>query len=82
MEISEENYGFKYYGETSIPKTFLQSELRDLIRDLDLSKERAELLASRKKIFWCKNYILSHKRTKLTTIFLFKQLVEEMLLGL
>lgn len=42
MEISEEDYGFKYYGETSISKTFSQSELRDLIRDLDLSKERAE----------------------------------------
>lgn len=49
MEISEEDYGFKYYGETLIPKTFLLSELRDLIGNLDLSKERTELLASRKK---------------------------------
>lgn len=37
------------YCESSNPKPFSQNELNDLIRDLDLSKERAELLASRLK---------------------------------
>ncbi|GBP63242.1 hypothetical protein EVAR_56623_1 [Eumeta japonica] len=50
MEISEEeDYDFEHCGETLIPKTFSQGKLSDLIRDLDLSKERAELLASRLK---------------------------------
>lgn len=40
---------FEYCGKTSDPKPFSQNELNDLIRDLDLSKERAELLASRLK---------------------------------
>lgn len=40
----------EYCGETSSnPEPFSQNELNDLIRDLDLSKERAELLASRLK---------------------------------
>lgn len=47
LEISEEDYDSEYYGETSIPKTFSQGKLSDLIRDIDFSKERAELLASR-----------------------------------
>lgn len=44
-----ENYDFEYCGETSTPTIFSQGELSDLIRDLDLSKARAELLASRLK---------------------------------
>ena len=32
-----------------VPKVFTQGELNDLVRDLSLSKEKAELLASRMK---------------------------------
>jgi hypothetical protein len=43
---------------TSHGECFDQNELSDLIRDLNLSKESSELLASRLK----KNYILSKER--------------------
>ena len=50
MEVSEEaDDDSDYCEETSSSKTFSQGELSDLIRDLDLSKERAELLSSRLK---------------------------------
>ena len=38
-----------YEGEASIPQQFNQDELNDLTRDLNLSKETSELLASRLK---------------------------------
>ena len=38
-----------YTAETSSPSLFNQNELNDLIRDLSLSKEASELLASRLK---------------------------------
>ncbi|GBP44031.1 hypothetical protein EVAR_85185_1 [Eumeta japonica] len=38
---SQVDDGFEYCGNTSNPKPFSQNELNDLIRDLDLSKERA-----------------------------------------
>ncbi len=44
------------------PKTFIQDELNDLIRDLALSKEKAELLASRlkQKHLLDKNVLICH----------------------
>ncbi|KAF2888518.1 hypothetical protein ILUMI_17655 [Ignelater luminosus] len=39
----------EYAGETSAPQLFSQNELSDLIRDLNLSKQELELLASRLK---------------------------------
>lgn len=41
--------GSEWEGETSTPKLFSQNELSDLIRDLNLSKQESELLASRLK---------------------------------
>ncbi|KAK4883921.1 hypothetical protein RN001_000192 [Aquatica leii] len=38
--------GSEWEGETSTPKLFSQNELSDLIRDLNLSKQGSELLAS------------------------------------
>ena len=49
IEVSEDDDDFESCAEISNPRTFSQDELNDLIRDLDLSKERAELLASRLK---------------------------------
>ncbi len=44
------------------PKTFTQDELNDLVKDLALSKEKAELLASRlkQKYLFDKNVLISH----------------------
>lgn len=44
---SDENY--EPYDHGSAPHTFSQAELNDLVRDLSLSKDKAELLASRMK---------------------------------
>lgn len=41
--------GSEYEGGTSAPQLFSQNELSDLIRDLNLSKQASELLASRLK---------------------------------
>jgi hypothetical protein len=41
--------GSEYDGSFSIPQQFSQKELNDLIRELNLSKEASELLASRLK---------------------------------
>ena len=38
-----------YVVEAEPPQLFLQSELNDLVRDISLSKESSELLASRLK---------------------------------
>ena len=48
------------------PQTFSQEELNDLIRDLTLSKEKAELLASRlkEKHFLQKNVLVSQYRKR------------------
>ena len=40
-------YDVDFQGSSSEPSLFNQEELNDLIRDLDLSKESSELLASR-----------------------------------
>jgi len=39
----------KYEENTSTPQQFTQAELNDLVRDLNLSKQAFELLASRLK---------------------------------
>ncbi|KAI6653849.1 hypothetical protein LOD99_3351 [Oopsacas minuta] len=54
-------YDVDFQGPSSEPSLFNQAELNDLIRDLDLSKESSELLASRLKE---KN--LLHQGTKVT----------------
>ena len=38
-----------FEGTSHLPQTFTQGELSDLVRDLNLSKEQAEVLASRLK---------------------------------
>lgn len=43
----ESDVDFDEFGSSSIPQTFSQSELNDLVRDLNLSKEASEVLASR-----------------------------------
>ena len=52
--------------ELLAPQTFSQEELNDLIRDLDLSKEKAELLASRlkQKNLLDKDVLISHYRKR------------------
>ncbi|KAI6658231.1 hypothetical protein LOD99_15500 [Oopsacas minuta] len=48
------------------PQTFTQGELNDLVRDLDLSKDKAELLASRlkQKNLLDKDVLVSHYRKR------------------
>ncbi len=48
------------------PKTFTQDELNDLVRDQALSKEKAELLASRlkQKHLLDKNLLICHYRSR------------------
>ena len=47
-DVIDENVGYDpNFVQESVPKTFSQSELNDLVLDLSLSKESAELLASR-----------------------------------
>ena len=41
--------GSVFESSSSVPEQFKQEELSDLIKDLDLSKEAAEILASRLK---------------------------------
>lgn len=56
-----------YVLEESLePQTFTQDELNDLVRDLSLSKEKAELLASRlkEKNLLGKNVLISHYRKR------------------
>lgn len=53
---------FKYCGETSIAKRFLQNESNDLIRDLDLLTGRATLLTSKLKVKIFKNCTFSDVR--------------------
>ena len=52
--------------ELVAPQTFSQGELNDLVRDLDLSKEKAELLASRlkQKKLLDKDVLISHYRKR------------------
>lgn len=76
---SDEEHGEGAYGynpefvdpdyvpdEDSEPKTFTQSELNDLIRDLNLSKDKAELLASRlkQKHLLAKGVAVTHYRSR------------------
>ena len=52
MGESTRNFDYKdedYVVEAEPPQLFSQSELNDLVRDLSLSKESSELLASRLK---------------------------------
>ena len=51
LECSETSKGScsEYEESCSSPKQFIQQELNDLIRDLNLSKQGSELLASRPK---------------------------------
>ncbi|KAI6654433.1 hypothetical protein LOD99_829 [Oopsacas minuta] len=58
------DYDVDFQGPSSEPSLFNQAELNDLIRDLDLSKEFPELLASRLQE---KN--LLHQRTKNGLVF-------------
>jgi len=56
------------------PQTFNQDELNDLVRDLGLSKQKSEILASRlkQKNLLQKNVLISHYRKRnhdLTTFF-------------
>ena len=46
-EMLDDEQQDKSYIEELIPQKFSQNELNDLVRDLDLSKESSELLASR-----------------------------------
>ncbi len=48
------------------PKSFTQVELNDLVRDLALSKEKAELLASnlKQKHLLSKNVLIYHYRSR------------------
>ena len=58
---SETNEGDRDYEETSsVPKCFNHGELKDLTRDINLSKEVSELLTYR-----LKEKILTEKRTKI-----------------
>ncbi|KAI6661498.1 hypothetical protein LOD99_13371 [Oopsacas minuta] len=66
--MDDSSIGSEYVTEDSnlAPQTFTQGELNDLVRDLDLSKEKAELLASRlqQKNLLNKNVIVSHYRKR------------------
>ena len=47
-DVIDEHFGYDPdFVQESVPETFSQSELNDLVRELSLSKESAELLASR-----------------------------------
>ena len=49
LDSSDHDADFSYDGESQEPLVFTQHELNDLVRDLGLSKEAAELLGSRLK---------------------------------
>lgn len=64
--------GSEYGGGTSAPQLFSQNELNDLIRDLNLSKQASELLASRLKennFTKCHNYNIQNTKNEILPFF-------------
>jgi hypothetical protein len=64
-EVSQHSADDQYVPEerTSVPKRFNQQELNDLDRELSLSKDKTELLASKIKSFTerCQSFRLPNK---------------------
>ncbi|KAI6651194.1 hypothetical protein LOD99_14548 [Oopsacas minuta] len=67
-DVHAESTDANYVPEDELlePQTFTQGELNDLVRDLDLSKDKAELLASRlkQKNLLDKDVLVSHYRKR------------------
>ena len=71
--FASDSGGSVFKSSSSITEQFKQEELSDLVRDLNLSKETEEILASGSKTKtsqnWSLNYIPPYKRKKITSVF-------------